>query len=70
MNIVGEVINKSFISGNENLIKQDDRRCINSPSWCIENINNNSSENESLNYLAKILVEAFLDKKEYESNKQ
>ena len=31
-------------------------------------INNNSSENVALDYLAKILVEAFLDKKEYEHN--
>jgi hypothetical protein len=29
-------------------------------------VNNNSSEDASLDYLAKILVEAFLDKKEYE----
>lgn len=33
------------------------------PSLCI---NNNSSEDASLDYLAKILVEAFLDKKENE----
>ncbi|MEI7765445.1 MAG: hypothetical protein WCI93_02555 [bacterium] len=30
--------------------------------------NNKLSEDESLNYLASILVEAFLDKKEYERN--
>ena len=41
---------------------KDSLRC---PSF---GINNNSSEDASLDYLAKILVEAFLDKKEHEYN--
>ena len=31
-------------------------------------LNNNISEDVALDYLAKVLVEAFLDKKEYEYN--
>ncbi|MFA6257738.1 MAG: hypothetical protein WC671_01860 [Candidatus Paceibacterota bacterium] len=67
---VDEIIEKSISVGNENLINQCDKKVIYSQSWCVEDINNNSSENESLNYLANILVEAFLDKKEYELSKQ
>ena len=59
------------ISDNNNFVPKEGQRdlmCSNKeslrcPSLCIIN---NSSENESLNYLASILVEAFLDKKEYE----
>ena len=47
----------------------NDKKFVYSPSSGIKDIITNSSENESLNYLASILVEAFLDEKEYERNK-
>jgi hypothetical protein len=41
------------------------KKSLRCPSLCISN---NSSEDAPLDYLAKILVEVFLDKKEYERN--
>lgn len=67
---VGEIIEKSTSVGNENLINQDDKKVVHSPSWCVEDINYNQSEYVLLDYLAKILVELFLDKKEYELKQQ
>lgn len=44
--------------------REDSLRCS---SLCF--ITNTNSENVALDYLAKVLVEAFLDEQEYERNK-
>ena len=66
------MLRKSSIGENNFIPKEGQRELLRSsknslrcPSLCIIN---NSSENTSLDYLASILVEAFLDKQEYERN--
>ena len=66
-------LRKSLISYSKFIPKEGQRELLRSskdlfrcPSLCIIN---NSSEDASLDYLASILVEAFLDKKEYECSK-
>jgi len=63
-NLVSEENNFEPKEGQREFLRssKDSLRC---PSF---GFNNNSSENVALDYLAKILVEAFLDKKEYEHN--
>lgn len=64
---------KRLISDTQFIIPKEGQRdllCCNKksfrcPSLCVST---NSSEDASLDYLASILVEAFLDKKEYERN--
>jgi len=56
--------NLNLERGNEKLLRCS-KNLVHCPSF---GFNNNSSEDVALDYLAKILVEAFLDKKEYEHN--
>jgi hypothetical protein len=68
------MLRKSLISEKNFIPKEGQRELLRSSKNSLRcpsfGIINNSSENASLDYLASILVEAFLDKKEYELSKQ
>ncbi len=67
------MLRKSLIGENNFIPKEGQRELLRSSKNSLRcpsfGIINNLSENASLDYLASILVEAFLDKKEYERNK-